>query len=293
MTSWTIKKLLGWTESYFSDHDIDSPRLTAEILLAHVLDVRRLDLYLQHDRPLEIPELTAFKALIQRRKNREPVAYITGEKGFFNDTFKVARGVLIPRPDTEVLVETAIAFLSSNAFAAADPGSRPARVMELGVGSGAIIVSIAGACPGHCFFGCDISSLALATARDNARALAGDAIGFFQGSWLDAVNPCARFDLIVSNPPYIPTADIQGLAPEITRHEPDLALDGGREGLDAFRVILDQAGAALAPGGQLMLEMGFDQKPAMQALARKVAWIQGLEFKKDLAGHNRLAIFKK
>lgn len=113
MAEWTIKKLLGWTEGYFLDNEIDSPRLTAEILLARTLDMRRLDLYLQHDRPLEKQELSDFKGLIKRRVAREPVAYITGEKGFYNDRFSVAKGVLIPRPDTEVLVETAAAFLNA------------------------------------------------------------------------------------------------------------------------------------------------------------------------------------
>lgn len=286
MTPWTIKKLLAWTETYFGDHGIDAPRLTAEILLAHVLDLRRLDLYLQHDRPLDPSELSAFKILIQRRKNREPVAYITGTRGFFNDTFAVEKGVLIPRPDTEVLVETAIEFL------AARQGS-PARVLELGVGSGAIIVSVAAACPEHFFFGCDISPVALAAAGKNARALSKHPIHFFRGSWLDAVSAHAGFDLILSNPPYIPSADIPELAPEVRDHEPRLALDGGPDGLDAYRIILAQAGQRLAPGGHLMVEMGFDQKAGLTELAGGYPWIETLDIRKDLAGHNRLAIVKK
>lgn len=286
MPSWTIKKILGWTESYFDGHGIDSPRLTGEILLAYVLGLRRLDLYLQHDRPLNAQELADFKALIQRRRAREPVAYITGKRGFFNDTFQVGKGVLIPRPDTEVLVETAIKFLSQQQEAAA-------KVIELGVGSGAIIVSVADACPGHLFFGCDISPAAISAASVNARDLAQTPIHFFRGSWLDAVSSGVQFDLILSNPPYIPRADIQDLEPEVRDHEPLLALDGGPDGLDAYRIILAQAGERLAPGGQMLLEMGFDQKEGMEALAGRCRWIRELEFKKDLAGHNRLAIFKK
>jgi release factor glutamine methyltransferase len=286
MRPWTIKKLLSWTEGYFSDNRIDSPRLTAEILLAHVLEMRRLDLYLQHDRPLDPPELSAFKTLIRRRIDREPVAYITGKRGFFNDTFAVEKGVLIPRPDTEVLVETAIETLDARK-------TGPANVLELGVGSGAIIVSVASACPGHRFFGCDISAPALATARRNAVELAAVPIHFFQGSWLGAVGPDIRFDLILSNPPYIPSADIHGLEPEIREHEPLMALDGGADGLDAYRVILAQAGEKLAAGGKMILEMGFDQKEGMTALAGRNPWVRELDFKKDLAGHNRLAIFKK
>ena len=286
MPSWTIKKILSWSETYFDGHGIDSPRLTAEILLAHLLGMRRLDLYLQHDRPLNQDELADYKGLIQRRRNREPVAYITGERGFFNDTFHVGEGVLIPRPDTEVLVETAIEALSVRKDC-------PARVVELGVGSGAIIVSVAAACPEHRYFGCDISPAALASAQKNAGELAQASIHFFRGSWLDAVGADIRFDLILSNPPYIPRADIQGLEPEIRDHEPHLALDGGPDGLDAYRVILGQAGEKLAVGGQMILEMGFDQKEGLASLADRCHWVRDLEFKKDLAGHNRLAIFKK
>ena len=283
---WTIKSLLNWAEPYFDKHGIDSPRLTAEILLADCLGLRRLDLYLQHDRPLEQPELKRFKSLIKRRVSREPVAYITGEKGFFDDVFKVAKGVLIPRPDTEVLVENAVEALT--AF------EGPARVIELGVGSGAIIVSVAKACPGHTYFASDLAEAPLATARENARRIADDAgIRFFRGSWLDAVNPSAGFDLILSNPPYIPARDISGLEPEIREHEPRLALDGGPDGLDAIRIILDQAGRCLSPGGRVMLEMGFDQKDALTTVAERFPWIADLSFIRDLAGHDRVAVIKK
>ena len=286
MAPWTIKKLLTWSEDYFEGHGIDSPRLTAEILLAHVLGMRRLDLYLQHDRPLDPPELAEFKALIQRRRNREPVAYITGRRGFFNDTFRVGKGVLVPRPDTETLVETAIEILSAK-------DSGPKRVLEMGVGSGAIIVSVASACPGHTFFGCDISPAALAMAQENAHNLTQTPVHFFQGSWLDAVGKDGQFDLILSNPPYIPRSDIQQLEPEVRDHEPLLALDGGPDGLDAFRAILVRAGDHLVSGGQMLLEMGFDQRDGLTALAGRYPWVRNLKFKKDLAGHNRLAILKK
>lgn len=288
MAEWTIKKILTWTEGYFTDHEIDSPRLTAEILLSKTLDMRRLDLYLQHDRPLEKQELSAFKALIRRRAAREPVAYITGEKGFYNDRFAVGRGVLIPRPDTEVLVETAVEHLNSSQWA-----DQTARVIELGVGSGAIISSVAAACPAHLYFGSDISPQALETASTNSAVIAGVPIRFFRGNWMDAVSSHAGFDLILSNPPYIPRADIDTLAPEVKDHEPRLALDGGPDGLDMIRIILSQAGERLNPEGRVVLEMGFDQKNGMEALAATHSWVSDLEFIKDLAGHNRLAVLKK
>lgn len=285
---WTIKSLLNWTESYFENHGIDSPRLTAEILLSESLGMRRLDLYLQHDRPLEIHELVKFKPLIKRRVGREPVAYITGKKGFFEAVFKVGPGVLIPRPDTEVLVETAISQLNGLARE-----GRSARVIELGVGSGAVVVSVAKACPGHSYFASDISATPLETARENAVELADTQICFFQGEWLGAVVPGAGFDLILSNPPYIPGADIDALAPEIRDYEPTLALDGGADGLDAIRHIIRQAGSRLNSGGRLMLEMGFDQKEGVAAIAEGCDWVSDLEFIKDLAGHDRLAVLKK
>lgn len=288
MDAWTIKSILSWTDTYFSQRSIDSPRLTAEILLAQALGLRRLDLYLQHDRPLEKQELSDFKALIRRRAAREPVAYITGRKGFFKEQFKVAPGVLIPRPDTETLVETAVDVLSE-----IKQCGRQARVMELGVGSGAVIISIANACPGHLYFGSELSSVALAIACDNARAFARTPVSLFRGDWLAAVAPQALFDLILSNPPYIPSADIEFLEPEVRDREPRMALDGGGDGLDAVRMILAQAGDRLLPSGRLILEIGFDQKPLVKTITEGFSWVAELDFIKDLAGHHRLAVFKK
>jgi release factor glutamine methyltransferase len=288
LIDWTIIKILAWTESYFKEQDVDSPRLAAEILLCFSLGIRRLDLYFQHDRPLEKNELTRFKGLIKRRIGREPVAYITGEKGFYESDFQVKAGVLIPRPDTEVLVETAIDLLGSGT----DP-FMPKKVLELGVGSGAIVISLAKACPNHIYYGCDLSPLALETAIKNAGALSETPIRFFRGSWFDAIAPGERFDLILSNPPYIPTADIQGLASEIKFHEPHLALDGGLDGLDAIRQLLDQARSRLLPGGRILIEMGFDQQEGVASIVRSFPEYETTEFVKDLAGHPRLVHIKK
>ena len=282
---WTIFKLISWTEGYFKDHGVDSPRLTAEILLGHCLDIGRLDLYLQHDRPLESLELAKFKALIKRRCQGEPVAYITGEKGFFESEFQVQPGVLIPRPDTEVLLETAMEILGKKGAGA--------RILEMGVGSGALIVSLAQACPGHSYFGSDISPIALDTARKNARRLLETPIDFFQGSWLSAVSPDMNFDLILSNPPYIPSRDIEDLALDIREYEPRLALDGGEDGLDCYRRILESAASHLAPGGVLAMEMGYDQKAGMSALADGVSGFLPPRFIRDLAGHHRVVVLEK
>ena len=283
---WTLLKLISWAETYFARHGVDSPRLTAEILLGFTLGIRRLDLYLQHDRPLEKEELARFKAVIQRRKNREPVAYITGEKGFFESSFLVGPGVLIPRPDTETLVTETLGLLAK------EPG-RPRAILELGVGSGAIVVSMAKAGPENLFFAGDISSAALAAARKNADRAGVKNIHFFQGSWSAPLRPRPFFDIIVSNPPYIPTRQIADLAPEIKDHEPITALDGGNDGLTCIRQILDSAWNCLVPGGDLLLEMGFDQKAGVAAEARAFPGYDAISFVKDLAGHDRVAHFKK
>ncbi len=274
--------------------------MTAEILLAHSLGIRRLDLYLQHDRPLQDDELAGFKALIRQRCQNEPVAYITGEKGFFESDFKVKKGVLIPRPDTETIVEQALRMLGDT-----ETGPSFKRVLELGTGSGAIVVSLAKAEPRHLYFATDISLKAVKTAKKNADRLVNsdgrvnaskmdkEGIGFFCSPWFDALKPDPKFDLIVSNPPYIPTRDIEGLAPEIREFEPRQALDGGEDGLDCYRSILSCAHQYLVPGGTLLLEMGHDQEQGIALLVKNFSRYEAPGFVKDLAGHTRVAIIQK
>lgn len=284
MAEWNISKLLAWADSYFQSKDIDSPRLTAEILLGFCLKLSRLELYLQHDRPLHKQELSDFKQLIYRRLAHEPVAYIVGEKGFFQSDFSVTPDVLIPRPETELLVEKALEFLSSR------PG---ARVLDLGTGSGAIVVSIARECPGHTFWAVDISESALCVAAANARRLSPAPIGFIQSSWMECLAQTPAFDLILANPPYIPTKDIDELSPVVRLHEPRIALDGGPDGLDAIAMILEQAALRMMPGGLLLMETGFDQKDGVQALVMKHRAYNPPVFFKDLAGRNRLAAISR
>ena len=199
-TPWTILKLLNWAASYFTSHDIDNPKSTAEILLSHALELRRIDLYLQYDRPLNRDELSAFKQLVQRRRNREPVAYIVGNKEFWSLPLVVTRDVLIPRPDTECLVETALGILDH------EPAGSPLRILDLGTGSGAIVLSIASQCQGPVYFASDISEKATALARTNAMENGLTQVHFFTGDWLAPLRTSTKpFDLIVSNPPYIPS----------------------------------------------------------------------------------------
>jgi len=285
MNSWTIIKLLSWTESYFKSHSIDSPRLTGELLLAHTLDIKRLDLYLQHDRPLGKKELSNFKILIKKRVEHQPLAYIVGEKGFYDSDFYVTKDVLIPRPDTETIVEQALTILNQN--------NRPCNILELGTGSGAIIISIAKEITDSYYFASDFSFSALKIAQKNAHKIVKNKILFFVSNWFAALHKKSCFDLIISNPPYIPSKDIAQLAPEIRKFEPMLALDGGKDGLDSFRIILKNADNYLAPGGVILFEMGFDQKEGLINIVNKYSYYKSIKFIKDLAGHNRVAVIKK
>ncbi len=278
---WTILNLLSWTESYFKKHGVDSPRLTAEILLGFCLNIRRLDLYLQYDRPMQDDELKRFKALLKRRVGHEPVAYITGTRGFYESDFSVGPGVLIPRPETELMVEKAAQFLEKDL-------GRPWKILELGVGSGAVIVSVARMFPSHLYFASDISHTALEVAGKNAKELLETPVHFFKGSWFEPFAETARFDMILSNPPYIPAKDIEGLAPEVKDHEPLAALDGGPDGLGAIRKILFTAPLFLAPGGVLLLEMGFDQARGVTDIAWETKAFESVTVFKDLSGLDRL-----
>lgn len=286
---WTILKILTWAESYFESFNIDSPRLTAEILLCHCLEIKRIDLYLQYDRPLDKKELSEYRGLILRRVKREPVAYITGTKGFWESEFSVNREVLIPRPDTEVLVETALKILGAAGFE-----KKKNKVLELGVGSGAVIISIAETYPLNFYFAGDISYGAAESAACNARKILDNTgVSIFVGSWFSCLKIKNSFDLIISNPPYIPLKEIENLQPEIKNYEPMLALDGGEDGLAGIREIIDHAWKYLSSKGVLLLETGADQKTNIENIADNCSKYDPVKYIKDYAGHDRVAVLKK
>jgi len=288
---WTLLDTVAWTASYFKDKDVDSPRLTAEILMCHCLGMDRVSLYMDFDRPLNSGELARYKALIQRRVQREPVAYITGKKGFWDIEVAVSSPVLIPRPDTETLVETALSELTKFQQR---PGEVPLKVLELGAGSGAVIISLARAMPGHHYFAVDVSPAAAEITLKNARSLeCVPGLSVVTGSWFDPFSPQAAFDLIVSNPPYIPTRDIETLAPEIQNYEPRLALDGGSDGLDCITEILSRAVVHLNAGGILLMETGFDQRNSIEALVKTMPGYEDFQSIRDEAGHHRVVKIKK
>ncbi len=284
---WTILKLLKWSTSYFQSHKIDSPGLTSEILLAHALKTKRINLYLQYDKPLSELELASYKHLIKRRISHEPVAYITGSKEFWSLKLAVTRDVLIPRPDTECLVETALTLL---------PESNSNRyIFELGTGSGAISIALASERPQDIFFASDCSFNAVALARQNAEQnkINGN-INFFCGDWLSPIrHDLPLFDMILSNPPYIPSSHIPSLQPEITLFEPGPALDGGADGLSAIRNILGASHKLLKTRAYLLLEIGYDQKSLVAEIIKQSGMYEETEFFKDYAGHYRVVKMRK
>jgi len=285
---WTILKLLNWAASYFHSHQIDSPKSTAEILLSHALGLKRIDLYLQYDRPLNRDELAAFKQLVLRRQKREPVAYIVGEKEFWSLPLTVGKEVLIPRPDTECLVEVALGVLKQ-----ARP-SGPWRILELGTGSGAVALALASEQPDHFYVASDISPGATLLARRNAEKNGIANVHFFAGNWLAPLRKSERwFDMIVSNPPYIPSGDIPGLQPEILRYEPLAALDAGADGLICLRHLIRDARHYLKTGGYLVLEIGFDQKKQVVALAETSGHYEAVSVHKDYGGNDRVVCMRR
>jgi len=285
---WTILKLLDWATSYFKSHDIDNPKSTAEILLSHALQLQRIDLYLQYDRPLNKDELSVFKKLVQRRRNREPGAYIVGSKEFWSLALGVSRDVLIPRPDTECLVEMALDILAH------ETAGSSLRILDLGTGSGAIILSIASQIQGPVYFASDISERATALAKANAVKNSLPHIHFFTGNWLAPLRTSARpFDLIVSNPPYIPSRDIPSLQAEICRYEPLSALNAGADGLGCLRHLVQNVWSYLKPGGHLIVEIGYNQKEAVTEMVDADGHYEAVSVRKDYGGHDRVVCMRR
>ncbi|MSM40429.1 MAG: peptide chain release factor N(5)-glutamine methyltransferase [Geobacter sp.] len=250
---WTVLKVLAWTKEYLAEKGVENARLEAEWLLCAATGLDRVGLYVNYEKPLTDAELAGYREMVSRRARSEPLQYILGSQDFCGLDFEVAPGVLIPRHDTEVLVEEAIHRV---------PAAK--AVLDIGVGSGCIAIALARSLPTAAVWGVDRSPDALALARRNAQRH-DVSVTLVEGSLFD---PCSdrRFDLIVSNPPYIPTADLTGLQPEVRDYEPVAALDGGRDGLDFYRLIVSAAPEYLHPGGWLMVEVGIDQAPAVRAL---------------------------
>lgn len=281
---WTIGRILKWTEQYFKDKGIESPRLDAEVLLAHVLEKQRIYLYVHFDEPLQPGELAAYREMIKKRVLRVPVAQILGEKEFMGLTFKVTADTLVPRPDTEILVQAAVDRLKAMA------GEEPLRFADIGTGSGAICLSVLHYLSDTVADTVDISPAARAVAEENAASLGlADRITFHTGDLLQPLSGIS-FAAILSNPPYIPEADIAKLAPEVRLKEPHTALSGGQDGLDFYRRLANEAPAMLVPGGFTAFEVGIHQAGDVAGLLKANPLIDRTEILPDYAGIDRVVV---
>jgi release factor glutamine methyltransferase len=288
---WTVRRLLEWTTGFFTRKEVDSPRLSAELLLAHVLSYPRIKLYTDYERELSEKDLTIFRGLVQRAGEHEPIAYLTGKAHFFNLEFQVTRDVLIPRPDTETLVENVLQ-LSRNS-----PGFESPRVLDLCTGSGCIAAAIAHHLKNAVIIATDISEAAIGIATANVAQLGLEGrVTVVQGDLFEAlahVPDPSPFDLIVANPPYIPSAAIEQLDRNVREFEPHVALDGGIDGLVMHRRIVTEAPARLRSGGRVYLEIQFDQGKELRDLLSQSDEMEDVRIIKDYGGNERLVTARK
>lgn len=290
---WTIKRVLDWTCGYLERKGDEHPRLSAEWLLANVCGLSRVELYVNFDKPLEDDELAAMHAAIERRATGEPLQYVTGEMPFRHIVLRCERGVLIPRPETEVLVDEALGGVD----AAAARGAEPVRVLEIGTGTGCIALSLASERPGTLVTATDLSPRAIALAARNREALGlEEAVELVECDLAEGVDQglMGSFSVLVSNPPYIPTRVLHEEVPaEVADFEPELALDGGEDGLDVFRRLLELAPAVLAPGGMLAVELFEGSLASAAALARAQGGWSSVEVREDLTHRPRVLVAKR
>jgi release factor glutamine methyltransferase len=254
-----------------------------------VLEANRIDLYVHYDQPLSEDELSQFKTLIKRRTDGEPVAYILGTKEFWSLEFRVTSDVLIPRPETECMVAEVLSLLPEK------KGTSSKHILELGTGSGAVILSVASERPDHVYFATDRSVKAITVAMQNAkRHELGKTVHFFSAQWFEPLKENNQlFDMILSNPPYVPAGSIPELQPEIYKYEPVLALDGGKNGLDAIKHIVEVGYRYLRSGGNIILEIGADQKEPVYRMIKQCGQYDEITFTKDYSGHDRVVRMKK
>ena len=284
--TWTVIKILNWMKQYFTEKGVENPRLDAEVLLCAVLECQRIKLYVDFERPLSNEELAKYKSYVQRRAQHEPLAYILGEKAFMRNTFKVTPATLVPRPETELLVESV-----TRAAKLLKPEG-DVKILDIGTGSGAIIVSLLDYLPKAKGVGVDISVDALVVAKENAEAIGvKERCGFMRSDLFSRLPLDKKFDIIVSNPPYIPAADIAGLAKDVQK-EPRGALDGGKDGLDFYRRIIAEAQEHMETEGILAFEVGIYQSEIVEQLCR-AAGFRATAVRKDYAGIERMVFAVK
>jgi release factor glutamine methyltransferase len=266
----TVLEAIQRSTEFLGRKGVDSPRLQTELLLAHLLKLPRMKLYLSFERTLTPGEVDAFRELIKRRGQREPLQHIVGSTSFCGLEIAVNRHVLVPRPETELLAERGWTFLNGLSTI----NSQPTTALDFGTGSGCLAIALAAKCRAAEVWAADISPEALALAHQNAvRHGVGERIRFRQGDGFAALPQGARFDLIISNPPYIPSAEIAALQPEVRDHDPRRALDGGVDGLDYGRRLAAESAPFLKPGGRLMLEFGDGQAERLRAIFQEQKWV--------------------
>ncbi|HEY8431232.1 MAG TPA: peptide chain release factor N(5)-glutamine methyltransferase [Sandaracinaceae bacterium] len=277
---WTIRRVLAWTAKDFEQRGIESARLDAELIVAHALGLSRVALYMDLDRPLTESERGAIRDLVKRRRQREPVAYIVGHKEFWGRRFEVSPAVLVPRPDTETLVERALAIL---------PQESDARVLDLCTGSGIIGLTLAAERKALRADLTDLSEDALAVARRNAEALGvAERVRFFSGDLFAPLPEGSRYALVTANPPYVAEGELASLAPDVREHEPRLALAGGEDGFAVHRRIVAGAPRFLEPGGTILVEVGAGQAEALEAMLAARPEVEATARHRDLGGIERV-----
>ena len=282
MKIWRVLDLIQWTTEYFKRYDIPSPRLDAELLLSHVLGTSRLELYLRFEMPVFPEHLAAFRELIKKRAAYAPVSYLTSRKEFFSLEFYVDSRVLIPRPETEVLVENVLQAQEA-----------PCQLIDIGTGSGAIAISLAVNRPEWEVLATDVSADVLEVAQKNAVThKCAERLTFLQGSLFEPLEtlPDPRFDWIVSNPPYVSTTEYPSLPPDVRGHEPEAALLAGADGLDVIVGILEGAPRFLKPSGRVGLEIGHNHSHHVQELVQSNSAYSGCQVIKDYSGIERVVI---
>jgi release factor glutamine methyltransferase len=263
----TVLEAIQKSTEFLGKKNIESPRLQTELLLAHLLKMPRMNLYLNFERVLTPAETDALRDFIKRRAAHEPLQHIVGSTSFCGFEIAVNRHVLVPRPETELLAESGWSFLATCR-------SPLVTALDFCTGSGCIAIALAAKCPTAKIVATDISADALAHATENAaRNKVAQRIEFLQGDGFSAMSTQSQFDLIISNPPYIPSAEIAALQPEVRDFDPRLALDGGADGLEFYRLIASQANAFLKPGGKIMVEFGDGQSAAVRKIFETQKWI--------------------
>lgn len=277
--NWTVREILKWTRGYFKGAGIPQPRLEAEILLAHVMKVDRLQLYLSPDTPLTPDERARFREIIKKRRSGVPRQYLTGEVQFYGLRFRVRKDVFIPRPETEELLEKALGLI---------PRDRDLSCVDLGTGSGVIAVSLAKYLPRLKVTAVDLSTEALKLAQENAKLNeVSDRVDVVRSDWFERVP--GKFDLVVSNPPYIPEEEMDDLPDEVREHEPHRALDGGRAGMEEIAKLARGLKEHMRAGAMALFEIG-DGQGAMVREEMKDAGLVEIRVERDLAERERYVI---